>query len=64
MKRDFQTVQRQVLTAEKALRNLNPDSESLPSFQKVYDEAKRQYEEHPGNPSNRLRKKQQAEKKF
>ena len=57
MRRDFEAVRRQFLTAERALRNLNPESDSLPAFQKVYDIAKAQYEDHPNHPKNKVAKR-------
>lgn len=64
MRRDFETVRRQYLTAEKALRNLDHESASLPAFQKVYDIAKAQYEAHPNHPSNKIARKQAKKKVF
>lgn len=64
MKKDFDTIRRQFLTAEKALRNLDPESASLPAFQKVYDIAKAQYEAHPQHPSNKIARKQARKKVF
>lgn len=63
MRRDFDTVRRQYLTAEKALRGLDPESPALPAFQKVYDQAKALYDEHPQNPINIISKKRKNQEK-
>ena len=64
MKKDWDTVKRQFLTAEQALRNLADDSPALENFQKIYDQAKANYDEHPQNPANKLKKRQQRKKRF
>ena len=68
MKPDFDTIRRQFLTCERALRNCKDDSPALANLQKTYDEAKERYEAHPQHPKNVMARQRgdtrTVEKKF
>ena len=64
MKPDWETVSRQYNAARKALESFKGDAEQIKPLQKVYDEAKAQFLAHEKHPDNRLKKREEAKKRF